>query len=106
MIICRAARQRLLIKINEYLKSALIHLKFFGRIFYLKIDSSIFADHKENKMFSLKSVISSLFMIIALLWLTVSTPFRICIANRLSKRKFRNRQGQTKNPFQPPQRKK
>ena len=50
MIIYLAARQRLLIKINEYLKSALIHLNFPG-IFYLKTIHLIFTDLKENKCF-------------------------------------------------------
>jgi len=50
-------------------------------------------------MFSLKSVISSLFMIIALLWLTVSTPF--VFASQQAQKEIQKQAGgcEDKNPF-------
>jgi hypothetical protein len=51
-------------------------------------------------MFSLKSVISSLFMVIALLWLTISPPF--VFASRQAQQKEIQKQAgscEDKNPF-------
>src|SRR6476469_4991004 len=51
-------------------------------------------------MFSLKSVISSLFMIIALLWLTVSTPF-VFASQQAQQKEIQKQAGgnEDKNPF-------
>ena len=51
-------------------------------------------------MFSLKSVISSLFMIMALLWLTVSTPF-IFASQQAQQNEIQKQAGggEDKNPF-------
>ena len=51
-------------------------------------------------MFSLKSVISSLFMIIALLWLTVSTPF-VFASQQAQQKEIQKQTGsnEDKNPF-------
>ncbi len=51
-------------------------------------------------MFSLKSVISSLFMIIALLWLTISTPF-VFASQQAQQKEIQKQTGSNddKNPF-------
>ena len=51
-------------------------------------------------MFLLKSVISSLFMIIALLWLTVSTPF-VFASQQAQQKEIQKQAGgnEDKNPF-------
>ena len=51
-------------------------------------------------MFSSKSVISSLFMIIALLWLTVSTPF-VFASQQAQQKEIQKQTGsnEDKNPF-------
>jgi hypothetical protein len=49
-------------------------------------------------MFSLKSVISSLFMIIALLWLTVSIPF-VFASQQTQQKEIQKQAGADKNPF-------
>ena len=51
-------------------------------------------------MFSLKSVISGLFMIIALLWLTISTPF-VFAARQAQQKEIQKQPGscEDKNPF-------
>ena len=49
-------------------------------------------------MFSSKSVISSLFMIIALLWLTVSTPF-VFASQQAQQKEIQKHAGTDKNPF-------
>ena len=51
-------------------------------------------------MFSLKSVISSLFMIIALLWLTISTPF-VFASQQAQQKEIQKQAGnyEDKNPF-------
>jgi hypothetical protein len=51
-------------------------------------------------MFSLKSVISSLFMIMALLWLTVSTPF-VFASQQAQQNEIQKQAGSDgdKNPF-------
>ena len=49
-------------------------------------------------MFSLKSFISSLFMIMALLWLTVSTPF-VFASQQAQQKEIQAKMGEDKNPF-------
>jgi hypothetical protein len=49
-------------------------------------------------MFSLKSVISGLFMIIALLWLTVSTPF-VLASQQAQQKEIQKQTGTDKNPL-------
>ena|SRR5205809_3900423 len=49
-------------------------------------------------MFSLKSVISSLFMIIALLWLTISTPF-VFASQQAQQKEVQKQAGTDKNPL-------
>lgn len=51
-------------------------------------------------MFSLKSVISGLFMIIALLWLTISTPF-VFASQQAQQKEMQKQAGNSedKNPF-------
>ena len=47
---------------------------------------------------SLKSVISSLFMIIALSWLTISTPF-VFASQQAQQKEIQKQAGTDKNPF-------
>ena len=56
---------------------------------------------KRNQTISARQIASSLFMIVALLWLTVSTPF-VYAADQLSKQEIQKETGSSEeesNPF-------